>query len=248
MMYISTRRRIEWKRSRRSVSLKVRELFAISILRFESSYHHNLLCIHFIELFRLVRIDVLCQLGGRLLQTHDPRLATHQIRPQLPEHAVLLLHQSLIAGQINRFRTLDLVLRLLQPSAQLRYRPMELAVLHQRAVQCRLPAGRPGTDGIPAAVVLLQPLAQLGRPIGIARVRRQMFADNVERLDDALVAVEIEQELAVVLYCVLQRIDVRWWAGELIALRRFRHCEPLLEAPQIVIDLLPVAVRTQRTR
>lgn len=78
-------------------------------------------------------------------------------------------------------------------------------------------------------------------------MRGQMIADNVQRCNDALVRFQIEEELPVIGYNVLQLFDVRGRRLMLGFLCAFGELEPLLQAPQIVVDLLPVALRAQRT-
>lgn len=74
-----------------------------------------------------------------------------------------------------------------------------------------------------------------------------MVADHIQRAHDALVTFEIEQKFTVIGDDVFKLFDIRWRC-RLQFLCAFGELQPLLETPQIVVDLLPVALRTQRTR
>lgn len=141
---------------------------------------------------------------------------------------------------------MDALLRLLQPGAQLVDDRMELGVAHQGGLQCRLPARRRLADALPALVVAIKAVAQGTRRVRVQRVRGQVVTDHVQRGNDALVRLQVEEELAVIGDDVLQLLDV---AGrlQLDALRALGELQPLFEAPQVVVDLLPVALRAERT-
>lgn len=124
---------------------------------------------------------------------------------------------------------------------------MELLVAHEGGLQRLLPFSRGLANLVPAHVGTRQPVAQLVRPLDVLRVVGQMSPHDVQADDDALVAVEVEEELAVVLDHVLQLFDVRRGRA-LFALRALRELQPLLQPPQVVVQLGPIAVRTQRTR
>lgn len=96
----------------------------------------------------------------------------------------------------------------------------------------------------PATVVGAQSIAQLLRLVGVEGVRGQVVAHDVQRGDDALVAVEVEEELAMVGDNVLELFDVGG-RRRLGFLRAFGELEPLLEAPEVVVDLLPIALRAE---
>lgn len=117
--------------------------------------------------------------------------------------------------------------------------------IHQSSLQNDLPVVCVPTDSVPSPVVVVQPLAQLGGTSGVLGVIRQVGADVVQRPDDALVAVQVQQELLVVLDDVLELLDVAGRRG-LGALDAFGRLQPLLQAPQVVVQLGPVAFRAQR--
>lgn len=74
-----------------------------------------------------------------------------------------------------------------------------------------------------------------------------MRADYVQANHDAFVTVQVQEELTVVLNNVLQVFDVAR-RGTLLALNPFRVLQPLLESPEVYVQLRPVSSRTQWTR
>lgn len=142
---------------------------------------------------------------------------------------------------------MNAALRLFQPHTQLVNDLMELIIAHQSSLQLRLPARRMLTNPLPALINASQSIAQLTRFGRVQRVRGQMVAHDIQRGNDALVRLQIQEELAMIGHNVLEQLNAGGWLL-LGFLRAFGELQPLFQAPQVVVDLLPVALRAERTR
>jgi hypothetical protein len=204
------------------------------------------------------------QLVGRFLQAHHPRLAPLQLGAQLPEVLVLGFDRFPVGCQIHGFRHPDPLLGLLEPDAHLGDDRVELLVLqktgsstrttlggvsyvHEGRLEEGFPAGGALAHRLPPLVVRVQPGPQLVGSFRVFGVVRQVRAYDVQRSDDALVAVQVQEELAVVLDHVFELFDVGG-RRTLSLLGAFSNLQPLLEPPEVVVQLGPVALGAQRTK
>lgn len=69
----------------------------------------------------------------------------------------------------------------------------------------------------------------------------QVITDDVQRRDDALMAVQVEEELTMIGDNVFELFDVGGWC-DLGLLCGFGKIEPLFQTPEVVIYLLPVTL------
>lgn len=165
---------------------------------------------------------------------------------KVPEFIILGGHDLCGLGEIDRFAGPYTAFGFLQPDEQLIDDTMELLVGHQRHLQLFLPVCSHAAHLVPPRVRKGQSVPQLSRSAHILRVVGQMSTDGVQADQDASMAVPVQHELPVIVYNVLQLLDVTRWRI-LLALGAFRELQPHLQPPEVVLQLSPVATRAQGT-
>lgn len=164
----------------------------------------------------------------------------------LPEFIIFRFNDVIGLGQVDRLARPYADLGALEPSQKLVYDAVELTIRHEGDLQLSLPLRGSCADLLPSGVRHGQSIAEILGAFCVLGVIGQVSSHYVETHYDALVAVEVEQEFAVILNHVFQLLNVARWRV-LLALSAFGELQPLVQTPEIIVQLGPIATGTQRT-